>query len=41
MFSVLLSYQKCEQADVFTKFILVRSASAPKVNYAAQMLIIG
>ena len=41
MFSVLLSYQKCEQADVFTKFIPVRSASAPKVNYAAQMLIIG
>jgi len=41
MFTVLLSYQKCEQADVFTKFIPAASAGAPKVNYAAQMLIIG
>jgi hypothetical protein len=41
MFTVFLSYQKCERADVFTKFIPARSASAPKVNYAAQMLIIG
>ena len=41
MFSVLLSYQKCEGTDVFTKFISVESDNAPKVNYAAQMLIIG
>ena len=41
IFTVHLSYQKCEQTDVFTKFIPAASDSAPKVNYAAQMLIIG
>jgi len=41
MFTMLLSYQKCERADVFTKFIPAASATAPKVNYSAQMLIIG
>ncbi|ADF61479.1 hypothetical protein EC036_22170 [Enterobacter cloacae] len=38
---MFVSYQKCEGADVFTKFISVESDNAPKVNYAAQMLIIG
>jgi hypothetical protein len=40
MSTVFLSYQKCERADVFTKFIRADSVTAPKVNYAAQMLII-
>ncbi|GJL03055.1 hypothetical protein TUM17570_20640 [Enterobacter cloacae] len=32
--------KKCEEADVFTKWIPLRPDTAPKVNYAAQMLSI-